>query len=125
MAGFPKHSCDSNDSNHVDPAVSASCSDVHAVNLQDEHLEGVAPVLGIAAAVGGYTVMELNQDLLTVSITEGLTEDAVTARLHEGARSSSALASTHRAPLAVLCSTAIAQVPLLCSTHVHLTAGHS
>ena len=41
-------------------------------------------MLGIAAAVGGYTVMELNQDLLTVSVTEGLTEDAVTARLHEG-----------------------------------------
>jgi hypothetical protein len=53
--------------------------------LQDEHLESVAPVLGIAATVGGYTVMELNQDLLTVSVTEGLTEDAVTARLHEGA----------------------------------------
>jgi hypothetical protein len=56
------------------------------VVLQDEHLESVAPVLGIAAAVGGYTVMELNQDLLTLSVTEGLTEDAVTARLHEGAQ---------------------------------------
>lgn len=54
--------------------------------LQDEHLEATAPVLGIAAAVGGYTVMELNQDLLTVTVTEGLTEDAVTARLHEGWR---------------------------------------
>lgn len=41
-------------------------------------------MLGIAAAVGGYTVMELNQDLLTVTVTEGLTEDAITARLHEG-----------------------------------------
>ncbi len=53
-------------------------------HLQDEHLEAAAPVLGIAASVGGYTIMELNQDLLTVTVTEGLTEDAITARLHEG-----------------------------------------
>ena len=70
-------------------------------------------MLGIAAAVGGYTVMELNQDLLTVSITEGLTEDAVTARLHEGAHSSSALAFTKISARAALCSMAIAQAPLL------------
>ena len=54
------------------------------LTLQDEHLEGAAPVLGIAASVGGYSIMELNQDLLTVTVTEGLTEDAISARLHDG-----------------------------------------
>jgi hypothetical protein len=34
--------------------------------------------------VGGYSVIEIDTDLLTVRVTEGLTEDAVYARLHEG-----------------------------------------
>lgn len=34
--------------------------------------------------VGGYTVLEVSVDLGTVTVTEGLTEDAVYARLHEG-----------------------------------------
>jgi len=41
-------------------------------------------LLGIAATVGGYTVMEAQADVLECVVTEGLTEDAVTARLHEG-----------------------------------------
>ncbi|DBA98847.1 TPA: hypothetical protein ACH3X1_014607 [Trebouxia sp. C0004] len=42
------------------------------------------PILGIAAAVGGYKVMEVDVDMLTCQVTEGLTEDAVSARLHQG-----------------------------------------
>ena len=34
--------------------------------------------------VGGYTVLEVSVDLGTVTVMEGLTEDAVYARLHEG-----------------------------------------
>ena len=33
-------------------------------------------------------VMEVNTDMLQVKITEGLTEDAVSARIHKGAGSS-------------------------------------
>ncbi|KAL0046056.1 hypothetical protein WJX82_001167 [Trebouxia sp. C0006] len=42
------------------------------------------PILGIAAVVGGYKVMEVDVDMLTCQVTEGLTEDAVSARLHQG-----------------------------------------
>ena len=52
--------------------------------LQEEQLESALPLLGIAATVGGYTVMEAQADVLECVVTEGLTEDAVTARLHEG-----------------------------------------
>ncbi len=51
---------------------------------QEEQLDSALPLLGIAATVGGYTVMEAQADVLECVVTEGLTEDAVTARLHEG-----------------------------------------
>ena len=51
---------------------------------QEEQLDSALPLLGIAATVGGYTVMEAQADVLQCIVTEGLTEDAVTARLHEG-----------------------------------------
>lgn len=52
--------------------------------MQDIQFAAPLPLLGIAATVGGYTVMEAREDLMTCRVTEGLTEDAVTARLHEG-----------------------------------------
>ena len=52
--------------------------------MQDIQFAAPLPILGIAATVGGYTVMEAREDLMTCRVTEGLTEDAVTARLHEG-----------------------------------------
>ena len=51
---------------------------------QEEQLDSALPLLGIAATVGGYTVMEAQADVLECIVTVGLTEDAVTARLHEG-----------------------------------------
>ncbi|PSC73121.1 DNA mismatch repair mitochondrial isoform X1, partial [Micractinium conductrix] len=41
------------------------------------------PLLALVPQVGGYTVLEVSVDLATVSVMEGLTEDAVYARLHE------------------------------------------
>lgn len=52
--------------------------------LQDIQFGAPLPLLGIAAQVGGYTVMEAREDLMSCRVTEGLTEDAVSARLHEG-----------------------------------------
>jgi len=47
-------------------------------------LEPAAPLLGLAREAGAYVVMQLNQEFATVSVTGGLTEEAVNARLHEG-----------------------------------------
>lgn len=38
----------------------------------------------LAPQVGGYTLLEVSAELGTVTVTEGLTEDAVYARLHDG-----------------------------------------
>jgi predicted GIY-YIG superfamily endonuclease len=57
-------------------------------NMVDEEVnipvEKTPPLLGISPAVGGYSVIELDAELMTVRETEGLTEDAVYSRLHEG-----------------------------------------
>lgn len=50
----------------------------------DVVLEAAPPLLGIFSQAGGYGVVEVNTDLQTLCVTEGLTEDAVYARLHEG-----------------------------------------
>ncbi|CAL8466240.1 g5776 [Coccomyxa elongata] len=50
----------------------------------DPSLGGTPPVLAIATSAGGYKVLEVQQDMMTCAITEGLTEDAVSARLHQG-----------------------------------------
>ena len=50
----------------------------------DVVLDYAPPLIGIAPQVGGYSVIEIDTDLQTVRVTEGLTEDAVYARLHEG-----------------------------------------
>jgi len=50
----------------------------------DVVLDYAPPLLGIAPQVGGFSVIEIDTDLLTVGVTEGLTEDAVYARLYEG-----------------------------------------
>ncbi|KAK9867742.1 hypothetical protein WJX84_006840, partial [Apatococcus fuscideae] len=42
------------------------------------------PLIGISASVGGYQVMEVSLDTRTCTIMEGLTEDAVSARIHQG-----------------------------------------
>ena len=47
-------------------------------------VEKTPPLLGISPAVGGYSVIEVDAELMTVRETEGLTEDAVYSRLHEG-----------------------------------------
>lgn len=52
--------------------------------MQSAPLEPSAPLLGLAREAGGYTVMQLHQELATLSVTGGLTEEAVNARLHEG-----------------------------------------
>ena len=54
------------------------------MTVQDIQLDAQLPLIGIAHSVGGYTVMEAREDLSTCVVTEGLTEDAVTARIHEG-----------------------------------------
>jgi hypothetical protein len=57
-------------------------------NMVDEEVnipvEKTPPLLGISPAVGGYSVIEVDAELMTVRTTEGLTEDAVYSRLHEG-----------------------------------------
>lgn len=50
----------------------------------DVALEAAPPLIGIAPRVGGYALIEVNCDLRRVVVTEGLTDDAVYARLHEG-----------------------------------------
>ncbi|KAK9832926.1 hypothetical protein WJX74_001881 [Apatococcus lobatus] len=50
----------------------------------DVSLEDAAPLLGISASVGGYQVMEVRLDTHTCTVMEGLTEDAVSARIHQG-----------------------------------------
>ncbi|KAL4544776.1 hypothetical protein Ndes2526B_g00720 [Nannochloris sp. 'desiccata'] len=50
----------------------------------DVILDYAPPLIGIAPQVGGFSVIEIDADLLLVRVTEGLTEDAVYARLHEG-----------------------------------------
>lgn len=47
-------------------------------------LEAAPPVLGLSSTVGGITLIEAQPELRRVAVTEGLTEDAVLARLHEG-----------------------------------------
>jgi hypothetical protein len=47
-------------------------------------VEKTPPLLGISPTVGGYSVIEVDAELMTVRTTEGLTEDAVYSRLHEG-----------------------------------------
>lgn len=47
-------------------------------------VEQTPPLLGISPSVGGYSIIEVDAELLTVRVTEGLTEDAVYSRLHEG-----------------------------------------
>lgn len=47
-------------------------------------VEKTPPLLGISPTVGGYSVIEVDAELMTVRVTEGLTEDAVYSRLHEG-----------------------------------------
>lgn len=44
----------------------------------------VLPPPACLPQVGGYTVLEVSVDLQVVQVMEGLTEDAVYARLHEG-----------------------------------------
>ncbi|KAI3431602.1 hypothetical protein D9Q98_004652 [Chlorella vulgaris] len=51
---------------------------------QDLQIDAAAPLLAVVPQVGGYTVLEVSVDLQTVTVMEGLTEDAVYARLHEG-----------------------------------------
>ncbi|PRW39283.1 mitochondrial-targeted muts 1 [Chlorella sorokiniana] len=46
--------------------------------------DAAPPLLALVPQVGGYTVLEVSVDLGTVTVMEGLTEDAVYARLHEG-----------------------------------------
>ena len=50
----------------------------------DAALEAAPPVLGLSSTVGGITLIEAQPELRRVAVTEGLTEDAVLARLHEG-----------------------------------------
>lgn len=50
----------------------------------DIPVDSAPPLLGIAPSVGGYSIIEVDAELYTVRITQGLTEDAVYARLHEG-----------------------------------------
>ncbi|PSC67590.1 mitochondrial-targeted muts 1, partial [Micractinium conductrix] len=50
----------------------------------DLPIDAAPPLLALVPQVGGYTVLEVSVDLATVSVMEGLTEDAVYARLHEG-----------------------------------------
>lgn len=59
---------------------------VHGLIDEDADLilDSAPPLLGIAPRVGGYAVIEIDAELQTVRVTEGLTEDAVYARLHEG-----------------------------------------
>ena len=64
--------------------LTSTCADSRRSAAQEEQLDSALPLLGIAATVGGYTVMEAQADVLECVVTEGLTEDAVTARLHEG-----------------------------------------
>lgn len=47
-------------------------------------VEKTPPLLGIFSNVGGYSIIEVDAEMLTVRLTEGLTEDAVFSRLHEG-----------------------------------------
>jgi hypothetical protein len=50
----------------------------------DVALEAAPPLIGIAPRVGGHALIEVSCDLRRVVVTEGLTDDAVYARLHEG-----------------------------------------
>ncbi|BDA51431.1 probable DNA mismatch repair protein MutS at C-terminar half [Coccomyxa sp. Obi] len=50
----------------------------------DPSLGDTPPILAIATSTGGYKVMEVQPEMMTCAITEGLTEDAVSARLHQG-----------------------------------------
>ncbi|KAL4438720.1 hypothetical protein ABPG77_006324 [Micractinium sp. CCAP 211/92] len=50
----------------------------------DEHFDEAPPLLAVVPQVGGYTLLEVSAELGTVTVTEGLTEDAVYARLHDG-----------------------------------------
>lgn len=50
----------------------------------DIPVDSAPPLLGIVPSVGGYSIIEVDAELYTVRVTQGLTEDAVYARLHEG-----------------------------------------
>jgi len=50
----------------------------------DLAVDSAPPLLGISPQVGGYSVIEVDAELQTVSVTEGLTEDAVFGRIYEG-----------------------------------------
>ena len=50
----------------------------------DIPVDSTPPLIGISPSVGGYSVIEVDAELMTVRTTEGLTEDAVYSRLHEG-----------------------------------------
>ncbi|PSC67198.1 mitochondrial-targeted muts 1, partial [Micractinium conductrix] len=56
----------------------------HLLHGPDLPIDAAPPLLALVPQVGGYTVLEVSVDLATVSVMEGLTEDAVYARLHEG-----------------------------------------
>ncbi|EFN52896.1 hypothetical protein CHLNCDRAFT_138439 [Chlorella variabilis] len=51
---------------------------------RDINIDAAPPLLALVPQVGGYTVLEVSVDLQVVQVMEGLTEDAVYARLHEG-----------------------------------------
>jgi hypothetical protein len=78
------------------------CAEEQTSTAQEEQLDTALPLLGIAATVGGYTVMEAQADVLQCIVTEGLTEDAVTARLHDGRRSYHPCAHSQLAAISTL-----------------------
>lgn len=43
-----------------------------------------APICAVSSSVNGYKIIELDPELGSYSVKEGLTEDAVSARLHKG-----------------------------------------
>ena len=70
----------------ADIVTPASPHFVHGLIDEDADLalDSAPPLIGIAPRVGGLAVIEIDAELQTVRVTEGLTEDAVYARLHEG-----------------------------------------
>lgn len=67
---------------HVTPVQPLVASALASAPLLPRHHTCCRP--GCRLQVGGYTVLEVSVDLQTVCVMEGLTEDAVYARIYEG-----------------------------------------
>lgn len=61
----------------------------------DIPLDAAPPLIGIAPRVGGHSLIEISCELRRVIVTEGLTDDAVFSRLHEGGLAPPLFLHTH------------------------------